>query len=112
MKNTLRAISDHRYSNILENVGKSDITYDINFYIFRKIIKQLGGVIDIVTTQRDFLIKMGIEKRAEIISKNEIFSKKADIYYRLKKLIDKNQMGLVFKVMFIKRQDNNYNLGF
>ena len=112
MKNTLRAISNHKYSNILENIGKSDITYDINFYIFRKLINQLGGVRDIVTTQRDFLIKMGIEKRAEIISKNQIFSKKADIYYRLKKLIDKNQMGKVFKVMFIKRQENNYKLGF
>ena len=112
MKNTLRAISNHKYSNILENIGKSDITYDINFYIFRKLINQLGGVRDIVTTQRDFLIKMGIEKRAEILSKNQIFSRKADIYYRLKKLIDKNQMGNVFKVMFIKRQENNYKLGF
>ena len=58
------------------------------------------------------MIKMGIEKRAEILSKNQIFSRKADIYYRLKKLIDKNQMGNVFKVMFIKRQENNYKLGF
>ena len=48
MKNTLRAISNHKYSNILENIGKSDITYDINFYIFRKLINQLGGVRDIV----------------------------------------------------------------
>ena len=112
MKNTLRAISNHKYSNILENIGKSDITHDINFCIFRKLINQLGGVRGIVTTQRDFLIKMGIEKRAEILSKNQIFSRKADIYYRLKKLIDKNQMGNVFKVMFIKRQENNYKLGF
>ena len=67
---------------------------------------------DMITTQRDFLMKMGIEKRAEIISKNQNFSKKADIYYRLKKLIDENQMGKIFKVMFIKKQNNNYKLGF
>ncbi len=112
MKNTLRAISNHGYSNMLENIGKSDITHDINFFIFRKLVKQLGGLKDIVTTQRDFLINMGIEKRAEIITKNLNFSRKADIYYRLKKLIDEDQMGKVFKVMFIKKQENNYKLGF
>ena len=112
MKNTLRAISNHEYSSILKHVGKSDITHDINFFIFKKLIKQLGGLKDMFTTQRDFLIKMGIEKRAEIISKNQNFSGKADIYYRLRKLIDKNQMGKVFKVMFVKRKENNYKLGF
>ena len=55
---------------------------------------------------------MGIEKRAEVISKNQNFSKKADIYFRLKKLIDENEMGRIFKVMFIKKQKNNYKLGF
>tara|TARA_B100000989_G_scaffold220737_1_gene168516 strand:- start:2512 stop:3558 length:1047 start_codon:yes stop_codon:yes gene_type:complete len=112
MKNTLRSISNHKYSNIFKEIGKSDITHDINFFIFRKLIKQLGGVKDILTTQRDFLMKMGIEKRAETISKNQNFSKKVDIYYRLKKLIDENQMGSVFKVMFIKKKKNNYKLGF
>ena len=112
MKNTLRAISNHNYSSILKNIGKSDITHNLNFSLFRKLIKQLGGMKDMITTQRDFLIKMGIEKRAEIISKNQNFSKKADIYYRLKKLIGENQMGKIFKVMFIKKQNNNYKLGF
>ena len=27
MKNTLQAVSKHKYSNILKNIGKSDITY-------------------------------------------------------------------------------------
>tara|TARA_B100001057_G_scaffold101975_1_gene99101 strand:+ start:285 stop:1331 length:1047 start_codon:yes stop_codon:yes gene_type:complete len=112
MKNTLRAISNHQYSNVLHNIGKTDITHNINFYLFKKLTQQLGGVENMITTQRNFLIKMGIEKRAEIISKNQNFSKKADIYYRLKKLIDENEMGKIFKVMFIKMQKNNYKLGF
>jgi len=112
MKNTLRAISNHKYSNVLENIGKSDITHNINFFLFKKLIQQFGGIKDLLTTQRDFLIKMGIEKRAELISKNKNFSIKADIYFRLKKLIDENQMGKIFKVMFIKKQNNNYRLGF
>ena len=65
-----------------------------------------------MTTQKNFLIKLGIKSRAEIVSKNETFLKKADIFYRLKRLIDKNQMGDLFKVMLIKNKKNKFKLGF
>ena len=55
---------------------------------------------------------MGINQRAEIVSKNQSFLKKADIYYRLKRLIDDKQMGNLFKVMLIKNEKNNFKLGF
>ena len=55
---------------------------------------------------------MCIKKRAEIISKNESFLRKADIYHRLKRLIDENQMGSLFKVMLIKNKRNKFKLGF
>ncbi len=112
MKNTLKSISNHKHSNVLENIGKSDITHNINFYLFKKIINQLGGLKNLITTQGSFLVKLGIKDRAEIISENESFSKKADIYFRLKKLIDEKEMGSLFKVMFIKKKSNKYKLGF
>ena len=55
------------------------------------------------TTQRKFLIELGIQQRAEIISKNKSFTQKADIYYRLKRLINEKDMGDLFKVMLIKK---------
>ena len=55
---------------------------------------------------------MGILERAEIISKNTPFSKKADLFYRVKRLIDENQMGELFKVMLIKNKRNNFKTGF
>ena len=55
---------------------------------------------------------MGINERAEIISKNKSFLKKADIYYRVKRLIDNKQMGNLFKVMLIKNKKNKFKLGF
>ena len=54
----------------------------------------------------------GIKERAEIISKNQSFYKKADIYYRLKRLIDDKQMGTLFKVMLVKNKNNKFKLGF
>ena len=55
---------------------------------------------------------MGIKQRAEIISKNQSFSKKADIYYRLKRLIDEKQMGNLFKVIFAYKFKKDNFLGF
>ena len=55
---------------------------------------------------------MGIKQRAEIISQNLDFSKKTNIYYRLKRLIDEKQMGELFKVMLIKNKKNKFKLGF
>ena len=46
------------------------------------------------------------------MSRNLPFSKKANIFYRLKRLIDEKEMGDLFKVMFIKNRKNKFNLGF
>ena len=46
------------------------------------------------------------------MSRNLPFSKKVNIFYRLKRLIDKKQMGDLFKVMLIKNKKNKFNLGF
>ena len=112
MKNTLQALYKHKYSDVLAKIGNSDITHNINFRLFEKIIKKLGGLKHSLTTQKEFLTKMGIHERAEMIAKNQNFLKKADIYYRLRRLTDDKQMGKLFKVMLIKNQKNNFNLGF
>ena len=65
-----------------------------------------------MTTQKEFLIKLGILQRAEIISKNIPFSKKADIYFRIQRLIDDGQMGKLFKVLFVTNKKNKFKLGF
>ena len=59
-----------------------------------------------------FLNKLGINHRAEIISRNKTFNEKADIFFRLKRLLDENEMGKIFKVMLIKNSENNFKTGF
>ena len=112
MRNTLQAIKNHKFANILNNIGNIDITHKINFSLFNKFTKQTKGLENILTTQRDFLLKIGIKERAEIISKDKNFLKKADMYYRLNRLIDEKQMGNLFKVMLIKNKENKFKLGF
>tara|TARA_Y100001970_G_scaffold193919_1_gene235746 strand:- start:758 stop:1804 length:1047 start_codon:yes stop_codon:yes gene_type:complete len=112
MRETLQAVNKHKYSNILDNIGDSDITYNINFHFFKKFINQFKEINSVFTNQKNFLTSMGILQRAEIISKNLSFSKKADLFYRVRRLIDKKQMGELFKVMLIKNKKNNYKTGF
>ena len=108
MKNTLQSISEHRYTDILSSFGNSDITYNLSFSEIKKIIKQTQTN----KLKGKFLKKIGILNRAEILSKNMPFSKKADIYFRVKRLIDEKQMGNLFKVLFVTNKKNKFKLGF
>ena len=112
MHETLQSVKNHKYSNILKNIGKSDITYNINFDLFKKFISKFNGVQSIITNQKKFLTNMGIMERAEIVSKNQPFSKKADTFFRIKRLLDEKQMGNLFKVMLIKNKKNKFKIGF
>ena len=112
MKNTLQAVSKHKYCDVLKGFRNSDITYNLSFNLINKIVKKLSPCSSITTTQNKFLTKLGILDRAEILSKNMPFSQKADIYFRIKRLIDKNQMGHLFKVMLITHPKNKFKLGF
>ena len=112
MKNTLQAVSKHKYCDVLEGFGNSDITYNLSFNLLNRMIKELSTLTTMNTTQGEFLIKLGILERAEMLSKKMLFSEKADIYFRIKRLIDKNQMGELFKVMLITTNKNKFKLGF
>ncbi len=112
MKNTLKSISNHNFSEVLNNFGQSDITYNLSFKLVEKILKKFNLKINGTTNQKIFLTNLGILKRAEIISKNLPFSKKADIYFRVKRLIDKNAMGELFKVILATKKNVNFQTGF
>ena len=112
MQDTLQAIHKQKYSKVLENIGKSDITYNINFLLIKKITKKIKDLNVNFTSQKKFLTNLGIQQRAEIISKNKTFTEKTDIFYRLKRLVSENEMGDLFKVMLIKNSNNNFRTGF
>ena len=112
MKNTLQAVSKHKYVDVLNNFRNSDITYNLSFDLINQMIKKLGPFFYSTTTQKKFLINLGILERAEILSKNISLSKKANIYFRLKRLIDDRQMGNLFKVMIVTNKKNKFKLGF
>ena len=40
------------------------------------------------------------------------FGEKANMFYRLKRLLDHEEMGSHFKVIFAQKKDGNFSLGF
>ena len=112
MFNSLQSVKKHKKTYILKNISHSDISHLLNYKFIKIIVEKLKLKVNGFSTQRNFLIKLGIIQRAEIISKNLSFLMKADVYYRLKRLIDNKQMGEIFKVMFVSNKKNNFKLGF
>tara|TARA_B100000282_G_scaffold280529_1_gene241730 strand:+ start:1106 stop:2149 length:1044 start_codon:yes stop_codon:yes gene_type:complete len=111
MSDTLQAVKKHKKVSILNNVGNSDITHLINIPFLKKIAKKLNLELN-YNTQRDFLLDLGILNRAEILASNKNFLDKANIFYRINRLIDKKQMGVLFKVMYFHKKTESFKLGF
>ena len=109
---SLQSVKNHRYSNILSDIGSSDITSHINFNLFSKILISNNLYVSKIVNQSEFLQKMGINERASILSQNMAFSKKVKMYYDLKRLVDYRFMGNHFKVLFAQKKNKKFSLGF
>ncbi len=109
---TLQSLKSHKKNIYYENIGKSDITYLVNFQLLRKfLIKNklyLSGTVD----QSFFLKKLGIIERANILSNSMSFREKSELYYRLERLLSEKKMGSLFKVLFATNKKTKFNLGF
>ena len=111
-QNTLQAVKKHNYSDIFFKPGHSDITSHINFKLFSKSLSENNLAVKKITSQSEFLKKVGILERADILSKKMTFKEKANMFYRLKRLIDPKEMGDRFKVIFAQKKGKIFSLGF
>ena len=111
-QNTLQSVMKHKYQNIFSNLGSADITSHINYKLFSEILIKNNLAVEKVVNQNEFLQKLGIVERANLLSKKINFKAKADIFYRLKKLLHYDEMGNLFKVMLAKKKGKKFSLGF
>ena len=80
--------------------------------MFHEILKKNNLYVKKITTQNEFLKKIGILERADILSKKMTFKEKANMFYRLKRLMDYREMGSLFKVFFTQKRNGKFSLGF
>ena len=111
-QNTLQSVKKHKYSDLFFKPGHSDITSHVNFKLFHEILNKNNLDVKKITTQSEFLKKIGILERASILSKKMTFKAKANMFYRLKRLLDPKEMGNLFKVIFAQKKGRDFTLGF
>ena len=111
-ENTLQSVKNHKYAGIFDEPGNADITHHINYNLFVKILKKHKLETKKIVSQNEFLQKLGIIERANILSKKISFKAKAEMYYRLKRLLDIKEMGNLFKVLLAQKKGTKFSLGF
>ena len=111
-QNTLQSVMKHKQNNLLNNLGKADVTAHVNFSLLNEFFFKNGLKVKDVIPQKNFLESMGILERAEMVARNLKFTEQSDLYLRIKRLLSPRYMGDLFKVILAYSFDNNNFAGF
>ncbi len=111
-QNTLQSVMKHKKNNILKNLGKADISSHVNFSLLNEFFLKNNLQVKDIISQVQFLKKMGILERAEMLSHNMHFNDKINLVLKLKRLLGTRLMGDLFKVILAYKFDNDNYYGF
>lgn len=93
---TLQGVRRHRYADILEAPGETDLSAHVDFESLGNVAANKGLVVHKLATQREFLTRLGINERAKALSAANPGSA-SDIEAARARLVDPEQMGDLFK---------------
>ena len=108
---TLQAVRGHAKCDPLSKPGSADLTAHVDFDAIGQATSDLVDVHGPVT-QGDFLRRLGIDLRAEILAHNTTKRVTNDIAAAYHRLVDNDQMGSLFKVMALTNRDIEAPPGF
>lgn len=98
---SLQAVKNHKYANILQDPGDADLTAHVNFHKLHEIAGKYNTSLYGPTGQGSFLTALGIRERAEALSKGASAEQQKDIRTALHRLTHADEMGSLFKVMAV-----------
>jgi NADH dehydrogenase [ubiquinone] 1 alpha subcomplex assembly factor 7 len=111
-QNTLQSVMGHKKNHILKNLGKADVTSQVNFKLLNEFFLKNKLKVKKIISQQKFLKNMGIIERANILSKKMKFREQSNMYLRLKRLLSPNSMGELFKVTLAYKSKSSKFFGF
>jgi NADH dehydrogenase [ubiquinone] 1 alpha subcomplex assembly factor 7 len=97
-KNTLQAVKNHQYCDVLKNAGDADLTALVNFSQLENIAKN-NQLNTSIITQKNFLESLEIELRREKLTFGKTASEQKEINSAIDRLTDPKQMGELFKCL-------------
>ncbi len=111
-KNTLQSVRKHKKNELLNHLGKADITAHVNFKLLNEFFLKNNLKTKNLITQKKFLENMGIVERANVLANKMKFTQQSDLYLRVKRLLSPKYMGELFKVILAYKSDDNNFAGF
>ena len=112
---TLQAVKSNKkmdMKDLFKNIGKADITSLVNFTLLKEYYLKNNLKVKNIVSQKFFLEKMGIIERAKILEKKMTTKQKQYMYITLMRLLRRELMGELFKVIFAFKSEKNDFLGF
>ena len=84
----------------------------VNFNLLKEYFLKNSLNVSKIVEQGTFLKKIGILNRAEIVSKKMNFKEKSDLFMRLQRILNPEQMGSLFKVILAYKTKKRIYTGF
>lgn len=98
---TLQAVKDHRYHDVLSDPGEADLTSHVDFASVARAARAAGAVAHGPVSQGDFLRALGIEARAKVLARGKTPREAGEVLGAMKRLIGPREMGELFKVLAV-----------
>ena len=109
---TLQGIRKHDYYDVLCDPGEVDLTAHVDFESLAQHVRAAGGAAYGAVSQRNFLVRLGILNRANLLKTSASICQRSDILAGLNRLIGVDEMGDLFKVLAITPPDQPVPEGF
>lgn len=98
---TLQALQDKGRADPLQHPGKADLTCHVDFSALAEAANAQGAFAHGVMEQGEFLLHLGIEKRAGVLGAGKSQTVQTEIIAAVDRLVGDKAMGKLFKVLCI-----------
>jgi len=98
---TLQAMANHGYVDVLERPGEVDITAHVNFSRAADLARTAGASVFGPTVQGLWLPRMGLEHRIQALQAQATGAQTHQLISGARRLIDPQSMGRLFKVLAV-----------
>ena len=109
---TLQAVRRHAYHPVLDAPGSADLTAHVDFAAFAAAARAAGAGVHGPVTQGEFLRALGIEARMARLLERASPAQRKTIESGVHRLIDRAEMGTLFKAIALTRADAPVPAGF
>lgn len=110
--NTLQALKDHTYKDVLQEVGECDITAHVDFAALGSCLVGKNITVYGPINQRAFLKNMGLDLRLKHLLGCANDKQKQDLVRGAERLTNITDMGSLFKVLGFSHSDYTKMAGF